>query len=139
MTWGELKSQIRDLGFEDNSSMTEYASIVRNASNHAIHVINTTVVMPLKAYFKAELSTEEEEWTMPVITDITEDTTDDFVIQLPLIVQPLIKLLASHYVWLDDDLTKATYYYNEYDDLMNQIKQACYATTHVTIGQGLRL
>lgn len=139
MTWGELKSQIRDLGFEDNSSMTEYASIVRNASNHAIHVINTTVVMPLKAYFKAELSTEEEEWTMPVITDITEDTTDDFVIQLPLIVQPLIKLLASHYVWLDDDLTKAPYYYNEYDDLMNQIKQACYATTHVTIGQGLRL
>lgn len=139
MTWGELKSQIRDLGFEDNSSMTEYASIVRNAANHAIHVINTTVVMPLKAYFKAELSTEEEEWKMPVITDITEDTDDDFVIQLPLIVQPLIKLLASHYVWLDDDLTKATYYYNEYDDLMNQIKQACYATTHVTIGKGLRL
>lgn len=139
MTWGELKNQIRDLGFEDNSAMTEYASITRNAANHAIHVINTTVVMPLKAYFKAELSTEEEEWTMPVITDITEDTTDDFVIQLPLIVQPLIKLLASHYVWLDDDLTKATYYYNEYDDLMNQIKQACYATTHVTIGQGLRL
>ena len=139
MTWGELKSQIRDLGFEDNSSMTEYASIVRNASNHAINVINTTVVMPLKAYFKAELSTEEEEWTMPVITDITEDTKDDFAIQLPLIVQPLIKLLASHYVWLDDDLTKATYYYNEYDDLMNQIKQACYATTHVTIGKGLRL
>ena len=119
--------------------MTEYASIVRNAANHAIHVINTTVVMPLKAYFKAELSTEEEEWKMPVITDITEDTDDDFVIQLPLIVQPLIKLLASHYVWLDDDLTKATYYYNEYDDLMNQIKQACYATTHVTIGKGLRL
>lgn len=139
MTWGELKSQIRDLGFEDNSSMTEYASIVRNAANHAINVINTTVVMPLKAYFKAELSTEEKEWTMPVITDITEDTDDDFVIQLPLIVQPLIKLLASHYVWLDDDLTKATYYYNEYDDLMNQIKQACYATTHVTIGKGLRL
>lgn len=139
MTWKELKSQIQDLGFEDNSAMTEYASIVRNAANHAIHVINTTVVMPLKAYFKAELSTEEEEWTMPVITDITEDTDDDFEIQLPRIVQPLIKLLASHYVWLDDDLTKATYYYNEYDDLMNQIKQACYATTHVTIGQGLRL
>ena len=139
MTWGDIKNQIRDLGFEDNSSMEEYASIVRNATNHAINVINTTVVMPLKAYFKAELSTEEEEWTLPVITDITEDTADDFEIQLPLIVQPLIKLLASHYVWFDDDLTKSTYYYNEYDDLMNQIKQACYAARRITIGQGLRL
>lgn len=139
MTWGELKSQIRDLGFEDNSSMEEYSSIVQNAVNHAINVINITVVMPLKAYFKAELSTEEEEWNIPEITDITEDTADDFEIQLPKIVQPLIKLLASHYVWLDDDLTKATYYYNEYDDLMNQIKQACYATTRITIGKGLRL
>lgn len=71
MTWGEIKKQIRDLGFEDDSAMEEYASIVRNATNHAIHVINTTVVMPLKAYFKAELSTDEEEWTLPVITDIT--------------------------------------------------------------------
>lgn len=139
MTWGDLKNQIRDLGFEDNSSMTEYSSIVRNAANHAINIINTTVVMPLKAYFKAELSTEEEEWKIPEITDITEDTSDEFEIQLPKIVQPLIKLLAAHYVWLDDDLTKATYYYNEYDDLMNQIKQACYATTHITIGKGLRL
>jgi uncharacterized protein YbgA (DUF1722 family) len=139
MTWGEIKKQIRDLGFEDDSAMEEYASIVRNATNHAIRVINTTVVMPLKAYFKAELSTDEKEWTLPVITDITEDTEDDFEIQLPIIVQPLIKLLASHYVWLDDDLTKATYYYNEYDDLMNQIKQACYSTRRITIGQGLRL
>lgn len=139
MTWGELKNQIRDLGFEDNSAMTEYASITRNAANHAIHVINITVVMPLKAYFESELSTDEKKWTMPVITDITEDTPEDFEIQLPLIVQPLIKLLAGHYVWLDDDLTKATYYYNEYDDLMNQIKQACYSTRKTVIGQGLRL
>lgn len=139
MTWGELKNQIRDLGFEDDSSMQEYESIVRNAVNHAINVINITVVMPLKAYFKAELSTEEKPWSVPEITDITADTADDFEIQLPKIVQPLIKLLAAHYVWLDDDLTKATYYYNEYDDLMSQIKQACYATTKVIIGQGLRL
>lgn len=139
MTWGKLKNQIRDLGFEDNAAMEEYSSIVQNAANHAINIINTTIVMPLKAYFKAELSTPEREWEMPVITDITDDTLDDFEIQLPLIVQPLIKLLAAHYVWLDDDLTKATYYYNEYDDLMNQIKQACYAVRHVTIGKGLRL
>nr|DAI79658.1 MAG TPA: hypothetical protein [Caudoviricetes sp.] len=139
MTWAELKNQIRDLGFEDDYSMQEYESIVRNAVNHAINTINYTVVLPLRAYFKAELSTDEEEWTVPVIKDITSDTPDDFEIQLPLMVQPLIKLLASHYVWLDDDLTKATYYYNEYDDLMNQIKQACYATTRIVIGQGLRL
>ncbi len=139
MTWAELKNQIRDLGFEDDYSMQEYESIVRNAVNHAINTINYTVVLPLRAYFKAELSTDEEEWTVPVIKDITSDTPDDFEIQLPRMVQPLIKLLASHYVWLDDDLTKATYYYNEYDDLMNQIKQACYSTTRIVIGQGLRL
>lgn len=139
MTWGELKNQIRDLGFEDDSSMNEYSSIVINACNHAINVINLTFVLPLKAYFKAELSTDEEEWTVPVITNITEDTSDDFVIQLPDLALPLIKLLAGHYVWLDDDLTKATYYYNEYDDLLNQLKQACFATTKITIGKGLRL
>lgn len=139
MTLGELKSQIRDLGFEDDSSMAEYSSIVNNAINHSLSIINTTVVMPLKAYFKAELSTEDEEWKMPVITPVTEDTPDTYEVELPEIVQPLIKLLAAHYVWLDDDERKATYYYNEYDDLMNQIKQACYATTHVTIGRGLRL
>lgn len=139
MTWGELKNQIRDLGFEDNSAMQEYDSIVRNAVNHAIHIINTTVVMPLKAYFKVELSTDEEEWSIPVIEDITENTPTDFEIQLPLIVQPLIKLLAAHYVWMDDDFSKSTYYYNEYDDLSNQIRQACLTTTRVKIGQGLRL
>lgn len=139
MTWGELKSQIRDLGFEDDTAMEEYSSIVINATNHAIRVINTVFVLPLKAYFKAELSTDEEEWTVPVITDITEDTSDDFVIQLPEMASPLVKLLAGHYVWLDDDLTKATYYYNEYDDLLNQFKQACYATAKITIGQGLRI
>ena len=135
MTWGELKKQIRDLGFEDDSAMEEYSSIVRNAVNHAINVINITVVMPLSAYFKAQ----DPDWVFPEITDITEDTEDDFKIQLPSIVCPLVKLLASHYVWLDDNLTDATYFYNEYDDLMNQIKQSCYATTKVTIGKGLRL
>ena len=135
MTWGELKKQIRDLGFEDDSAMEEYSSIVRNAVNHAINVINITVVMPLSAYFKAQ----DPDWVLPEITDITEDTEDGFKIQLPSIVCPLVKLLASHYVWLDDNLTDATYFYNEYDDLMNQIKQSCYATTKVTIGKGLRL
>lgn len=139
MKWGELKNQIRDLGFEDDSSMKEYSTIVINACNHAINTINYTFVLPLKAYFKAELSTEDEEWTVPVITNITEDTSDDFEIQLPAMADPLIRLLAAHYVWLDDDLTKATYYYNEYDDLMNQIKQACFATTKITVGRGLRL
>lgn len=135
MTWGELKKQIRDLGFEDDSAMDDYSSIVKNAANHAINVINTTVVMPLKAYFKAE----DPDWVFPEITDITDETEDDFEIQLPSLVCPLVKLLAGHYVWLDDDLTKATYYWNEYDDLANQIKQACYATTKITIGKGLRL
>lgn len=139
MTWGDLKTQIQDLGFEDSSSMTEYESIVRTAANHAMHIINTTVVLPLKAYFKAELSTEEEEWEVPVIEDVTASTPDDYEIVLPVLVQPLIKLLAAYHVWLDDDNTKAAIYYNEYDDLMNQIKQACLSVRRIKIGTGLRL
>lgn len=54
-------------------------------------------------------------------TKITEDTEADFEIELDETVQPLLPLLASYFIWLDDDSTKATLYYNNYDDLKNQI------------------
>ena len=41
-------------------------------------------------------------------------------ISIPDELIPLYTLLAAHYAWLDDDLTKATIYWNEFDDLKNQ-------------------
>lgn len=45
----------------------------------------------------------------------TVDTPDDAEIEVPLKAHYLIPLLASYYIWLDDDQVKAVYYYNEYE------------------------
>lgn len=130
MNWGELKQAIRDLGFEEDSTMTEYATIVRNASNRAINMLIEDVLLPNKGYFQALYSTWEtvidpdtgEErrvrvvWELPEIDQITDTTTDDTEIDLPERVIPILSRLASHYVWLDDDQVKATIYWNEYDE-----------------------
>lgn len=115
MNWGELKQAIRDLGFEEDSTMEEYESIVLTASNRAINMLIEDVLVPNKMYFKATLSTEETPWELPSIDQITEDTADDTEIDLPERVIPVLSRLASHYVWLDDDQIKATIYWNEYD------------------------
>lgn len=60
-------------------------------------------------------------WYKKRPTRLTLDTLDTFEIELDYTVQPLIPLLASHYIWLDDEERKATLYWNEYDDLKNQI------------------
>ena len=55
------------------------------------------------------------------ITKITDETEDEDNIYIPDIIVPLYTLLAAHYAWLDDDITKATIYWNEYDDLKNRL------------------
>lgn len=134
MTWGELRSAIRDLGFEDDLAMQEYSDIVLNAVNRAINIINNTVVLNLESYLKGK----DPEYERPDPEKIEVDTEDLHEIELPDIVLELVPLLASHYVWLDDDLTKATYYWNEYDDLKNQIMQACANNIKATIEGGYR-
>lgn len=135
MNWGELKQAIRDLGFEEDSTMSEYATIVRNASNRAINMLIEDVLLPNKEYFKALYSywttvtdpdTGEErrvkvEWELPDIDQITDTTTDTTDIDLPDRVIPVLSRLASHYVWLDDDQVKATIYWNEYDAFKQDI------------------
>lgn len=48
-------------------------------------------------------------------TQIDKDTPDDFVPELPLKAHHLIPLLASYYLWLDDDVAKASTYYNMFE------------------------
>ena len=55
------------------------------------------------------------------LDDITPETSDDFDIQIDYEIEHLVPLLAGHYAWLDDDIQKATMYYNEYEQLLNQV------------------
>lgn len=55
----------------------------------------------------------------PKRIDITTD--DDDVIGLDPDVAELIPLLAAYFIWLDDDERKAVMYWNNYEDMKNQI------------------
>ena len=48
-------------------------------------------------------------------TQVDSNTADTFVPELPLKCHHLIPLLASYYLWLDDDATKAAQYFNMYE------------------------
>lgn len=48
-------------------------------------------------------------------TQVNGDTPDTFVPEIPTKVHHLIPLLASYYLWLDDDERKAVQYYNQYE------------------------
>ncbi len=138
MTYGEVKDKIRDLGFEENSTMQEYASIVMNAVQRAVQFIYDDVVIKLKGYYKRELSTEDYEWKAVRPSTITVDTPNDFVIELPDNVVELIPLLASYYVWLDDDQVKAALYWNSYDSHKEDIINGCLRDVKGKIVGGVR-
>ena len=135
MNWGELKQEIRDLGFEEDGTMEEYESIVINAANRAARMIIHECINANKEYFGAlyatkkkttdpttgEVKIEVRKWTQPEWEDITADTADETDIDLPDRVIHILPILASHYVWLDDDQVKATTYWNEFDDFENTL------------------
>lgn len=56
-------------------------------------------------------------------TPITKDTDNDFEFELPLIAHKLIPLLASYYMWLDDDERKAVMYKNDYQEALGYALQ----------------
>lgn len=43
MNWGELKTEVRDLGFEETESLEEYKDILISAANRAMQMINSTI------------------------------------------------------------------------------------------------
>ena len=55
----------------------------------------------------------------PKFTTSTDTTTE---IPLPKKVHELVPLLASHWIWLDDEPTKAAQYYNEYEMALSDIE-----------------
>ena len=137
MTYGEVKEKIRDYGFEDNSTMDEYASIVKNAVNTAQMVLFDEVVIYLSGYYKRTLSTEESEWKPVRPQYITDATVDSFEINLPDNIIELLPLLASYFVWLDDDSVKATLYWNVFDEKRQSIISSCLKDAKATITGGV--
>lgn len=137
MTYGEAKEIIRDYGFEDNSAMSEYQTIIKNSLNTAIQNIYDDMVILLKGYYKKTLSTDEKEWE-PVRPELINDLTeDDFVIELPDNLLVLVPLLAAHFVWLDDDIQKSINYYNDYEDMRQKILNSCFSDVKATITGGI--
>ncbi|NBH62009.1 hypothetical protein D1155_10145 [Anaerotruncus sp. 80] len=125
MTFGDLKDKLRDMGFEEDASMDEYKELVINAVNRSIEIIKNTVVSRL-----------EGEDPAPFALDLESD--DETEIDLPAKVIMLLPLLSAYYIWLDDDERKAVMYYNQYDDLCNQIFSERLNGTKMTITGGYR-
>lgn len=180
MKLSEFRQQIRDLGFEDDAIYSEYSTVILNALNRSLDIINTTVEpivdkveiiqdgsgTGVVRYDLSELckdandnpnfeslygtatrvynntSSSFRNYTLeqnkiilmdaslvgtftffytPIWADITTDTQDDFEIPIAHEVEQLLPLLTAYYVWLDDDERKAVMYYNQYDDLRQQI------------------
>ena len=118
ITYKEIKDALTDLGFEiDEEVETEYKRVRLNAINRSINVLWSTVCLPYISYFEETDDLSEDDG----LTYFDEDSEDDDVTNLPSMLLPLLQLQAGHWLWLDDDLTKATIYWNEYDDLKNQI------------------
>lgn len=137
MTYGEVKEKIRDYGFEEDSTMQEYQTIVKNAVNAAQMFLFDDIVVYLSGYYKRTLSTEENEWKPIRPVYITDSTEDSFVINLPDNIIELLPLLASYFVWLDDDSVKATLYWNVFDEKRKSIVSSCIKDAKATITGGL--
>ena len=125
MTFGDLKDKLRDLGFEEDASMDEYKELVINAINRSIEIIKNTVVSRLEGV-------NPEAFALDIGSD------DETEIDLPAKVTMLLPLLSAYYIWLDDDERKAVMYYNQYDDLCNQIFSERMNGTKMTITGGYR-
>ena len=126
ITYKELKDRLTDLGFEeDDVAESEYNRIYVNSFNRAGEIIYSTIMLATEGYMRRVLDLDYEdedgnEISLPKITKITVNTPDTAKISIADELVPLYTLLAAHYAWLDDDLTKATIYWNEFDDLKNQ-------------------
>ena len=132
MTWENLKTQIVDLGFEEDEIMDEeeYYRIMVNSTNRALDVIRYKVFPQIEDYYRINEEWGERDettgkWVFPAHEHVTTATEDSYEIVLPDNLTALVPLLASHYVWLDDDITKATLYFNEYDMFKDQILMVC--------------
>lgn len=128
MTLGELKSRIKSLGFEEDSTMSEYEDIVIDSINRDLQYIYDSTVKAMLPYYIRELGYEPQR---PAL--INADTEDTYEIDLPEDLIELLPLLVAYHVWLDDDQTKAVLYYNNFVQKRDAIMDANMSTAKATI------
>lgn len=137
MTYGEVKEKIRDYGFEEDSTMQEYQTIVKNAVNAAQQLLYDDVVLSLKDYYRRKKGIHDITWEPERPEYITNSTEDNFRINLPDNVLELVPLLASYFIWLDDDNVKSTYYWNTFDENRQRVMASCLQDAKAKITGGL--
>ena len=141
-TWADLKGQLVDLGFEEDEITIEYGRLMRNSVNRALDVIYNIVVPQIESYYKLNQSWgyegDDGKWVLPKPKRITEETEDEQRINIADNLAPLVALLAAHFIWLDDDITKATMYWNEYDQLKDQLIMVCKQPRNAVIEGGVK-
>lgn len=122
ITYKEVKESLVDLGFEiDDEVESEYHRLRLNAINRSLNVLWSTVILPNIKYFEETDDLDEDEGLTYFEETAERPVEDEDESNLPRMLLPLLQLQAGHWLWLDDDLTKATIYWNEYDDLKNQV------------------
>lgn len=149
ITYGEIKARLTDLGFEeDDVTADEYPRIFINSLNRAAEILYSTVMLKIEDYL---LKQEDTPIDMTVeidltsnsrlkkITKITDETEDDDEIEIPYELIPLYTLLAAHYAWLDDDLTKATLYWNEFDSIKQELLTSAMMPKNAVVKGGVRI
>lgn len=111
MNWGELRDNIRDLGFEENSTMnaSDYRSITINAVNRAIDTIFWNVVEPYKSYFH-EVSNRPTTRVVKVTADGEQEdgAEDSSVVKIPTFTGTEQGLRVSDYDSTNVTITGAT-------------------------------
>lgn len=58
MNWGELKNEIKNLGFEETEALEEYSDIIITSANRALHIIATTAIPVIARYDFTQDGTE---------------------------------------------------------------------------------
>lgn len=138
----ELFDELVDLGFEEDEITSEYGRIFVNSVNRALDIVYNIVVPQIESYYKLTESWgyegDDGEWTLPKPKHISVSSSPTERINIADNLAPLIPLLAAHYIWLDDDITKATMYWNEYDQLKDQIIAVCRMPRKARIEGGIR-
>ena len=184
MNYGELKTNLKALAFEENETIEEYVEedIIPTAINRAISMINNDVLPIVKSVEISQDGTDDEYLyydftslakdflafdahpvriddgdvyrtfgdyeiengdTLVIAGNITgtfkvfykaehvpyvgDGSMDDVQIPLKKMVHYLVPLLAAYFVWLDDDATKATQYFNLYEtessNILSEVKK----------------
>lgn len=111
---------------KNEKTETGYAEVSYYKPFGAYKIENTDTIVLDASDVHGNTNDNNLYWTFRIFyekqpTQIGPGTADDFVFELPLRVHHLIPLLASYYLWLDDEPSKAAQYYNLYEQARNLV------------------